>query len=408
VFSLDAFDGGFGGASKFKIEKTSSHNPQRVTAFYCSAQGLLLMEGPLSGLRIVALGGLGPAPLASMLLADHGAEVIRIERKLGTELSNGDTMLRSQKMVVLDLKQPDDVMKFKELIKTADGLIDPYRPGAAERLGIGPDVLLADNPRLVFGRMTGWGQTGPMASCAGHDINYISLSGALAAIGPKERPIPPLPLVGDMGGGGMFLAFSMTAALLHAQRTGQGQVIDCAMTEGAGLLMTAFYELYATGGWELDREANFLDGGAHYYNTYKTADDQFVSIGPLEPQFYTLLLDKLGLTDPDFDNQQDHKGWPRLKSKMADLFLTRTRSEWCELLEMTDVCFAPVLSMSEAPDHAHAVARGSFVTVDGVVQPAPAPHYSGTALAPPRSPKYVDIETLLVKPSTEPESSARA
>ena len=359
------------------------------------------MAGPLSGLRIVALGGLGPAPLASMLLADHGAEVIRIERKQGSELSNGGTMLRSQKLTILNLKNPDDVMKFRALIKTADGLIDPYRPGATERLGIGPDVLLADNPRLVFGRMTGWGQTGPMASCAGHDINYIALSGALAAIGPAERPIPPLPLVGDMGGGGMFLAFSMTAALLHAQRTGQGQVIDCAMTEGAGLLMTAFYELYATGAWKIDRDANFLDGGAHFYTTYKTADDQFVSIGPLEPQFYALLLEKLGLTDPDFERQMDPTRWPRLKRKLAEIFLTKTRSEWCELLEMTDVCFAPVLSMDEAPGHFHAVARGAFATVDGVVQPAPAPHYSTTRLAPPRPPQYVDIEALLDTPPAD-------
>ena len=371
------------------------------------------MAGPLSGLRIISLGGLGPAPLASMLLADHGAEVIRIERKQGTELSNSEPMrkdisrlmLRSQKLTILNLKNQDDVIKFRALIKTAHGLIDPYRPGSMESLGIGPDVLLADNPGLVFGRMTGWGQTGPMAPYAGHDINYIALSGALAAIGPAERPIPPLPLIGDMGGGGMFLAFSMTAALLHAQQTGQGQVIDCAMTEGAGLLMTAFYELYATGDWKIGRDANFLDGGAHFYTTYKTADDLFISIGPLEPQFYALLLEKLVITDSDFEKQMDPDSWPKLKIKLEELFLTKTRDEWRELLEMTDVCFAPVLSMAEAPSHPHAEARGAFATVDGVVQPAPAPHYSITPLASPRSPQYVEIDTLLAAPAADTQPS---
>ena len=353
------------------------------------------MTGPLSGLRIVSLGGLGPAPLACMLLADNGAEVIRIERAAGISLDRGDTMLRSQQIAVVDLKSDSGIEKLLELLKTADGLIDPFRPGTLERLGLGPDRLHEVNPKLVIGRMTGWGQTGPLASCAGHDINYIALSGPLAAIGTEEQPVPPLPLIGDMGGGGMYLAFGLLAALIHAARTGEGQVIDCAMTEGSALLMTAFYELYGCGRWKDARQSNFLDGGAHFYNTYRTKDDRFVSIGSLEPQFYKLLRDKLGLDGAAYDDQMDQASWKDLKHRLEAIFVTKTRDDWCELLEMSDVCFAPVLSMAEAPEHPHAKARGSFVNLDGIVQPAPGPRYSITELCGPQSPRHVSLDDIL-------------
>ncbi len=332
------------------------------------------MAGPLSGLRIVELGGIGPGPFAGMLLADHGADVVRIERR-GTVTGAGDTMLRSRIIVELDLKDEGDVAKLRALAGAADGLIDPFRPGVMERLGLGPDALLADNPRLVYARMTGWGQTGPLADRAGHDINYVALSGALHAVGPAERPIPPLALLGDLGGGGMMLAFAMCSALLHAQRTGSGQVVDCAMAEGAALLMTAFYELSARGAWRADqREANLLDGGAPFYGVYQTADHRFVAIGALEPQFYAQLLDLLDLAgEADFARRDDPSSWPLLRRRLEALFVTRTRDEWCNVFAGSDACFAPVLSMHEAPGHEQAIARQSFCTVDGIVQPAPAP-----------------------------------
>lgn len=353
------------------------------------------MTGPLTDLRIVEIGSIGPGPFAGMLLADHGAEVIRVDRP-GIQFSRFDTMIRSRTLITLDLKEPEAIAKLRTLVRTADGLIEGFRPGTMERLGIGPEVLRTDNPRLVYGRMTGWGQSGPYAHCAGHDINYISLSGALAAIGPPERPLPPLALVGDLGGGGAMLAFAMVAAILRARQVGVGEVIDCAMTEGSGLLMTAFYGLRALGEWETRRGVNLLDGGAHFYNTFQTADGKFISIGPLEPQFYGLLLQKLGLTDdPAFRAQLKKASWPILTDKLRHVFATRTRDEWCTLLESTDVCFAPVLDMSEAPHHPHAVARSSFVDVNGVVQPAPAPKYSLSTLDPPRAPIATDIDTLL-------------
>jgi alpha-methylacyl-CoA racemase len=353
------------------------------------------MAGPLTGVRIIEMGGIGPGPFCGMLLADHGAEVIRVERP-GRSFGPTDTLARSRTLVTLDVKNPDDLATLKALAKTADGLIEVYRPGTMERLGLGPDVLRSDNPRLVYGRMTGWGQTGPYAPWAGHDMNYIALSGALAAIGGPEKPSPPLPLVGDFGGGGMMLAFAMSAALLHAQKTGEGQVIDCAMTEGAGLLMTALYGLHASGDWVEERESNLLDGGAHFYAPYKTRDGKFVSLGPIEPQFYALFLKLLGLSDdPDFAAQHDRARWPRLKEKLTAIFATKTRDEWCAVFEHTDACFAPVMTMAEAPHHPHSAARKAFVTVDGVVQPAPAPCYSVSTLETPKAPVAVDARTLL-------------
>lgn len=353
------------------------------------------MAGPLAGYRIIEMGGLGPGPFAAMMLADHGAEVIRVERP-GAALGIGDTMVRSRKLVMLDLKKEEDVASLRVLMKTAHGLIEVFRPGTMERLGLGPDVLLKDSPALVYARMTGWGQTGPYASFAGHDLNYIALSGAGHAIGTADRPVPPLALVGDYGGGGMMLAFAMTAALLHAEKTGTGQVIDCAMAEGAGLMMSQVYGMHAAGDWKDIRGVNILDGGAHFYNSYETADGKFVSIGSIEPQFYAQLLDALDLRDdPDFASQMDAARWPRLKERLAAIFRTRTREEWCSMMEHSDICFAPMLSLAEAPLHPQSVARASFTTLDGVVQPAPAPRYSETRLDPPRTSQAADIDALI-------------
>jgi alpha-methylacyl-CoA racemase len=342
------------------------------------------MAGPLKGIRILEVGGIGPAPFAAMMMADNGAEVIRVQRP-GTQISKADVLGRSRRVVELDLKSIEGIDALKALARDADGIIEGFRPGTMERLGIGPAVLLEANPRLVFGRMTGWGQTGPLAKAAGHDINYIALSGALHAIGrPRSCPTPPLALVGDFGGGGMYLAFAMTAALLLAARTGLGQIVDCAMAEGASLLMAAFYGLQAEGAWQSQRGQNVLDGAAHFYDAYETADGKHIAVGAIEPQFYSELLKRLGIDDPAFDGQMDRTAWPALKQKIADVFKTRTRDEWCAMLEGTDACFAPVLSMAEAPLHAHAVARGSFVAVEGVMQPAPGPRYSATSLDPAR------------------------
>jgi alpha-methylacyl-CoA racemase len=319
-----------------------------------------------------------------MMLADHGAEVIRVDRP-GARIDARDPLLRSRRLIGVDLKSPEGKAKVRELVKTADGLIEGFRPGVTERLGLGPDVLLADNPRLVYGRMTGWGQTGPYAHAAGHDINYIALAGALHAYGRAgEKPTPPINMVGDFGGGGMMLAFGMVSALLHAQKTGQGQVIDTAMTDGAAVLMSMIWGFRANGIWRDERGVNMLDTGAHFYDTYETADGKFISIGSIEPQFYAELRRLAGLTeDKDFDAQMLMPEWPRLKEKLTALFKTKSRDAWCALMEMTDVCFAPVLSMSEAPSHPHNAARGTFIEVDGVMQPAPAPRYSVTVTDTP-------------------------
>jgi alpha-methylacyl-CoA racemase len=349
------------------------------------------VAGPLSGLRIIELAGIGPGPFAAMMLADHGAEVIRIDRP-GARIDARDPLLRSRRLIGVDLKSPEGKAKVRELVKTADGLIEGFRPGVTERLGLGPEVLLADNPKLVYGRMTGWGQTGPYAQAAGHDINYIALAGALHAYGRAgEKPTPPINMVGDFGGGGMMLAFGMVSALLHAQKTGEGQVIDTAMTDGAAVLMSMIWGFRANGIWRDERGVNMLDTGAHFYDTYETSDGKWISIGSIEPQFYAELRRLAGLTeDKDFDAQMLMPEWPRLKEKLTALFKTKTRAEWCSLMEMTDVCFAPVLSMAEAPHHPHNAMRGTFIEVDGVMQPAPAPRYSLTQTATPVMTKGYD------------------
>lgn len=337
------------------------------------------MAGPLQGIRIIEFAGIGPGPFCSMMLADHGAEVIRIDRP-GGAMDPRDPLSRSRKSILLDMKQPEAVQTARDLCRSADGIVEGYRPGVMERLGLGPDVLLADNPKLVYGRMTGWGQFGPYSQAAGHDINYISLSGVLHGIGRAgEKPVPPANYVGDFGGGAMMLAFGMASALVHAARTGEGQVIDCAMTDGSALLAGMTWWFHAAGRIQDRAGVNMLDGGAPFYDTYACADGKFISIGSIEPQFYALLRQKTGLdADPDFDAQHDQAQWPALKEKLSDLFAMKTRDQWCELMEMTDVCFAPVLSLAEAPRHPHNVARDTFVQVGGTTQPSPAPRYSVT------------------------------
>ena len=351
--------------------------------------------GPLHGIKIVEFAALGPAPMGAMILADLGAEVVRIERKLppgakpGSELFDPkiDILNRSRRVVTLDLKKPEGLAAARQLIAGADILIEGFRPGVMERLGLGPDECLGSNPRLVFGRMTGWGQTGPLANAAGHDINYLSLSGALHAIGePGGKPVVPLNLVADCGGGAMLLVMGVLAALLEARTSGQGQVVDAAMTDGSALLMTMMYTLKAMGEWTQQRGSNLLDGGAHFYDTYRCADGKYISIGPIEPQFYALFLDKTGLADPDFAQQWDRARWPELKVRLAAHLATRSRDAWCALLEGTDACVAPVLDMDEAPEHPHNRARGTFIEVGGVVQPAPAPRFSRSTPAKPRPP----------------------
>jgi alpha-methylacyl-CoA racemase len=351
------------------------------------------MAGPLKGVTVLELAAIGPAPFAGMMLADMGAEVIRIDRmpaasshELDALLRNDNVVDRGRRSIALDIKDPRAVEAVLKLVDSADILIEGFRPGVTEKLGIGPEVCLARNPTLVYGRMTGWGQTGPLAKSAGHDLNYIAISGALHAMGPKDRPpAPPLNLVGDYGGGGMLLALGVVAALFEAQRSGRGQVVDAAMTDGSALLMAMLYGLQAKGLWSDERESNFLDGSAHFYGTYECADGRHVSIGPIEPQFYRRLLELTGTHDPHFAQQWSKAEWPALKAKLAALFRTRTRDAWCALLDGSDACFSPVLSMSEAPLHPHNVARQTFVESAGIVQPAPAPRFDRTPseLPPP-------------------------
>lgn len=348
-----------------------------------------MTSGPLAGVRVLEFAGIGPGPFCCMLLSDMGADVVRVDRKGAGGFRKNDVTARGRRSVALDLKQESETALA--LIAKADVLVEGFRPGVMERLGLGPEPALARNPKLIYGRMTGWGQSGPLAHAAGHDINYISLSGALHAIGRKEAPPPPpLNLVGDYGGGSLYLAMGICAALYEAQRSGQGQVIDAAITDGAASLMGVMYGLRASGLWSDDRDANLLDGGAPFYDVYETADGKFVSIGPLEPQFYALLLEKAGLTgDPAFAAQMDRAAWPAMSEKLADVIRGKTRDEWCALLEGTDACFAPVLSMEEAPTHPHNAARGAFFELDGVVQPAPAPRFSrtpGAVQGPPTAP----------------------
>ena len=358
-----------------------------------------MAQGPLNGLKVVEFAGIGPGPFCGMLLSDLGADVVRIDRKTGPVGGSRPTVdrfsvtARGRRSIALDLKHPDAVETCLKLMDRADIAFEGFRPGVMERLGLGPDVALKRNPKLVYGRMTGWGQTGPLANAAGHDINYIALIGALHAIGGKDKPVPPLNLVGDFGGGALYLAFGMLAALTHARATGQGQVVDAAMTDGAASLMAMFYGFRALGMWTGQRSDNMLDGGAHFYDTYKCADGEWVALGAIEPQFYALLREKAGLTDPEFDKQMSRGDWPALKAKLVAVFAGKTRAEWCAIMEGTDICFAPVLSLDEAPKHPHNVARQTFVEVEGVAQPAPAPRFSATPGAIQAPPPGVGAHT---------------
>jgi alpha-methylacyl-CoA racemase len=357
---------------------------------------MAVMAGPLSGYRVIELAGIGPGPFAAMMLADMGAEVVRVERAGAVngpspDSPHFDVLLRGRRNIAIDLKHPDGVATLLDLVASADGLIEGFRPKVMERLGIGPDICLQRNPKLVFGRMTGWGQSGMYADSAGHDINYISLAGALAHFGRNgEGPVPPLNMVGDFGGGGMFLAFGVVCALLEAQRSGQGQVVDAAMVDGVAVLMSMFWSFRSIGVFdESHRGTNLLDTGAHFYDVYRCADGAYISIGSIEPQFYAELLRLTGLQDdPEFAKQMDRTSWPQLKARLAELFATRTRDQWCAVLEATDVCFAPVLTMTEAAQHPHNVQRGTFVEVAGTTQPAPAPRFSRTTAEIARPPAH--------------------
>ena len=336
--------------------------------------------GPLTGFKIIELAGIGPGPFCGMMLADMGAEVIRVDRASKNPRRGIDVLTRGRKSIAVDLKSAEGKAIVLKLCESADALFEGFRPGVTERLGLGPQECLGRNPKLVYGRMTGWGQDGPMANAAGHDINYIALSGALHAIGGKDgKPVPPLNLVGDFGGGGMFLAFGMVCALLEAQKSGKGQVVDTSMVEGAAVLMSMFFSMTAAGIWKDQRAANLLDGGAHFYDTYETLDGRYISLGSIEPQFYALLIEKAGLDAGEFAPQMDQSRWPELKARLTQVFKEKTRDEWTDIMQGTDVCFAPVLALGEVADHAHNKARKSFVELDGVIQPAPAPRFSRTA-----------------------------
>jgi len=350
------------------------------------------VTGPLQGIKVIELAGIGPSPYACMLLADAGADVLRLERPAAapSDEPHWDLLTRSRQSVGIDLKHPDAVELVLDLVAGADALVEGMRPGVAERLGLGPDPCLERNPRLVYGRMTGWGQDGPLADAVGHDIDYIAISGALWAIGRAgERPVPPINLVGDFGGGGMLLAFGLTAALLEARTSGMGQVVDAAMTDGSASLMTMAHSFLAAGLSSERRGENLLDTGAHFYEVYETADGGFVAVGAIEPRFYAALLEGLGLTADALPRQMDSSSWPEMKERFAALFKARTRDEWEAHFAGTEACVAPVLSPLEAPDHPHNVARGTFVDVAGVRQPGPAPRFSRTPSAvssPPEQP----------------------
>jgi alpha-methylacyl-CoA racemase len=359
------------------------------------------MSGPLSGFKIIEMAGIGPGPFCGMMLSDLGAEILRIDRadKVRPDASpNKELLARGRKSIGVNLKTPEGVELVLRLLESADGLIEGYRPGVMERLGLGPDVCLSRSPKLVYGRMTGWGQDGPMAQAAGHDINYIALAGALEPIGRRgEAPVPPLNLVGDFGGGGMLLAYGMVCGMLETSRSGHGQVVDAAMVDGAASLMSIINGMRQIGFWQEERGTNLLDTGAFYYDVYECKDGKYISIGALEPQFYAIMLEKLGLTADDFPNQHDRAQWPAAKEKIAGIWKTRTRAEWCEIFEGSDACFAPVLSMSEAPEHPHMQARKTFVERDGLVQAAPSPRFSrtpGEIQGPPVNPGEHTEEAL--------------
>ena len=336
--------------------------------------------GPLTGIRVVEMAGIGPGPFTAMMLSDLGAEVIRIDRLSHKGIGHRANVLnRGRKSIAVDLKNPRGVETTLRLIEQADVVLEGFRPGVMERLGLGPEKCLSVNPRLIFGRMTGWGQTGPLSQAAGHDINYISIAGALGAMGYADRPpAPPLNLVGDFGGGAMYLLTGILAALVERATSEQGQIIDAAMSDGTASLLSPFFGLMAMNMWTTDRFSNRLDGGAFYYGSYECSDGRYISIGSLEPQFYALLLEKAEITDPEFQEQLDEAAWPAKREKLTQLFKTKTRQQWCDIMEGTDVCFAPVLDLKEAPNHPHNIDRKTFVELDGVVQPAPAPRFSRT------------------------------
>ncbi len=340
------------------------------------------MAGPLTGVKIIEIAGIGPGPFCAMLLSDLGADILRIDRAGSVRDSfpdqpSGDLLNRGRRSLGVDLKSADGIEAVLKLVEAADVIMEGFRPGVMERLGLGPDVCAARNPRLVYARMTGWGQEGPIAHSAGHDINYIALSGALAHIGRAgEKPLPPLNLVGDFGGGGMVQALGIVSALVERGSSGQGQVIDTAMVDGASTLMAMFHSFINAGAWNLDRGTNLLDTGAHFYDTYECSDANYISLGSIEPQFYAELIKLSGLEGEDLPAQMDRGGWGAMKERLTAIFLTKTRTEWCEIMEGTDVCFAPVLTIPEAYEHPHNVARGTFVEVAGVKQPAPSPRFS--------------------------------
>ena len=338
--------------------------------------------GPLKGIKIIELAGIGPGPFCGMMLSDMGAEVIRVDRATSGGKRPPDVLARGRKSIAVNIKSTAGKAVILKLCEGADAIFEGFRPGVTERLGLGPDECLARNPQLIYGRMTGWGQDGPMARAAGHDINYIALSGALSAIGGKNgKPVPPLNLVGDFGGGGMVLAFGIVCAILEAQKSGKGQVVDAAMVDGAAILMSMFYSMTAAGRWHEGRGSNLLDGGAHFYDTYETSDGQYISIGSIEPQFYALLIEKAGLDPEEYSAQMDPSRWEDYKDKLSVVFRTCTRAQWCNIMEGTDVCFAPVLSLTEAAEHPHNLARKTFTSVDGILQPSPAPRFSRTGAA---------------------------
>jgi alpha-methylacyl-CoA racemase len=340
------------------------------------------MAGPLTGLTVLELAGLGPGSYCAMMLADMGAEVLRIQRP-ATDAQNAapnPVVGRGMRSLVLDLKSEAGRQAVLRLADKSDALIEGFRPGVMERLGLGPDDCLGRNPRLVYGRMTGWGQYGPLSGFAGHDINYIALTGALAAIGTSDSgPIAPLNLLGDFGGGGMMLAFGIVCVLLEARNSGKGQVVDAAMTDGTAMLMATTYGYHAAGRWQAERGTDLLDGAAHFYTTYRCADDKWVAVGAIEPRFYANLLTRIGLDPTQFQPQHDRQRWPEWKARLATIFATRSRDEWCAVMAGTDACFSAVLDLREAPLHPHNVARKTFIDHEGALQPAPAPRFSRTS-----------------------------
>ncbi len=352
--------------------------------------------GPLRGVKVIEVGGIGPGPFCGMMLSDMGAEIVRIERKgqFAASEPKFEVLTRNRRSVQMDLRKAEGVKAVLRMVEQADALQEGFRPGVMEKLGLGPDECLKRNPRLVYGRMTGWGQEGPLAKAAGHDINYISLSGALHAIGRKgERPVPPLNLVGDFGGGGMMLAFGIVCGLYEARISGKGQVVDAGMIDGSAALMAMMYGFRASGFWTDERGVNMLDGGSHFYDTYETADGKYISVGSIEPQFYALLLKHTGLEEPDYQDQLNPAKWPAFKERLTEIFKSKTRDEWCEIMEGTDVCFAPILSLDEAKEHPQNRARGTFIEVDGVLQPAPTPRFSRTKPETPKPPPRIGADT---------------